>query len=73
MTDDAETRLRALERRLRREKLALERLNPLEHPDRYTAAFTRVVDLEAERRELRTAILDQEGPPGTGSEDPDTW
>jgi hypothetical protein len=54
----AEARLRALERRLRREKLAVERLNPLEHPDRYATAFARVIDLEAERRDLRVTLDD---------------
>lgn len=54
--DEPVRRLRSLQRRLRREKLALERLNPLEEPDRYLDAFARVVDLEAERRALRSVV-----------------
>lgn len=38
---------RALESRLRRRKRRLERLNPLEQPERYRALFVEVVDLEA--------------------------
>ncbi|MBW3657489.1 MAG: hypothetical protein KY457_02550 [Actinobacteria bacterium] len=53
--DDPAARLRSLGRRLRREKRVLERLNPLEEPERYEALFTRVVELEAERRALRGA------------------
>lgn len=56
MSSDDAARLRALERRLRRDKLALERLNPLVAPDAYVAALERVADLEAERRTLRRAV-----------------
>lgn len=59
---DPEARLRALQRRLRRDKLALERLNPLERPDAYTAALGRVVDLEARRRDLRGELTAAEPP-----------
>ena len=38
---------RALESRLRRRKRRLERLNPLEQPERYREAFVEVADLEA--------------------------
>lgn len=60
MSDATETeaRLRALERRLRREKRAVERLNPLEEPERYAEGLRQVIDLEAERRELRRALGD---------------
>lgn len=51
-----EKRLRSVSRRLRREKLRLERVNPVEQPERYVAALTAVVDLEAERRDLRAAL-----------------
>ncbi|MBW3620435.1 MAG: hypothetical protein KY461_09330 [Actinobacteria bacterium] len=54
--DDPEAALRSLQRRLRREKRTLERLNPLEEPDRYAEHFTRVIDLEADRRELRGSL-----------------
>lgn len=53
--DDPEARLRSVQRRLRREKRTLERLNPLEEPERYEALFTRVIDLEAAVRRLRGA------------------
>lgn len=55
LTDPA-ARLRALERRLRRHKLALERLNPVEQAEAYAHALERVVDLEAGRRDLREAL-----------------
>lgn len=38
---------RALESRLRRRKRRLERINPLEQPERYREALVEVVDLEA--------------------------
>lgn len=38
---------RALESRLRRRKRRLERINPLEQPERYRDAFIEVIDLEA--------------------------
>lgn len=38
---------RAIESRLRRRKRRLERLNPVEEPERYREAFLEVVDLEA--------------------------
>lgn len=38
---------RALESRLRRRKRRLERLNPLDEPERYREAFVEVIDLEA--------------------------
>lgn len=60
---DPPARLRSLQRRLRREKRVLERLNPLEEPERYEALFTRLVALEAERRDLRASI-------GADGEDP---
>lgn len=53
---DPEAQLRSLQRRLRRDKLALERLNPLERPDAYAAAFEHVVALEVQRRELRSQV-----------------
>jgi hypothetical protein len=49
-------RLPALERQLRRDKLALERLNPIEQAEAYARALERVVDLEAGRRDLREAL-----------------
>lgn len=45
--------LRALERRVRDHKRAVERLNPLEDPARYHDAFDRLVELEAELRRAR--------------------
>lgn len=51
-----ESALRSLERTLRRDKLALERINPLERPDHYAQALAHVADLEAERRELRERV-----------------
>lgn len=54
--DDRPTRLSSLERRLRREKAALERLNPLAEPERYAEDFARVIELEASRRDLRTSL-----------------
>lgn len=65
--DDPAARLRSLQRRLRREKRALERLNPLEDPARYETLFTRVIDLEAQRRDLREAV----GHAGDDPDDPD--
>lgn len=61
--DDRRTRLSSLERRLRREKAALERLNPLSEPERYAEDFARVIELEASRRDLRTSLgaADDEG------------
>jgi hypothetical protein len=47
--------VRSLERRVRDHKRTVERLNPLEHPDRYHDAFDRLVELEAELRDLRRA------------------
>lgn len=41
---------RALEARLRRRKRRLERINPLDHPERYREAFVEVIDLEAALR-----------------------
>lgn len=38
---------RAVEARLRRRKRRLERLNPVEEPERYRQAFLEVIDLEA--------------------------
>jgi hypothetical protein len=46
-------RLRSLERRLRRHRRELERINPIEEPNRYRVAFERVVAMEARRRTLR--------------------
>lgn len=67
--DELRRRLRALERRLRREKLALERRNPLEDPEAYTEGFEALVELEAARRDLRAA-LGSEGEDDTdGSEE----
>lgn len=51
-TEAPTAQLRALRRRLRRDKLALERLNPLEQPDAYRASLAHVADLEARRRDL---------------------
>lgn len=45
--------VRSLERRVRDHKRTVERLNPLEQPDRYHDAFDRLVELEAELRDLR--------------------
>jgi hypothetical protein len=45
-----------LERRLRRHRRELERINPVEEPDRYRAAFERVIAMEARRRSLRNAV-----------------
>lgn len=64
---DLRRRLRAVDRRLRRERAALERLNPVEEPERYVEGFTGLVELEATRRQLREAI----GPDGDGDDDPD--
>lgn len=57
---DPEAQLRSLQRRLRRDKLALERLNPLERPDDYAAAFDHVVALEVQRRSLRSQVRDED-------------
>lgn len=63
--DDLRTRLASLERRLRREKAALERVNPLAEPERYAEDFTRVIELEASRRDLRTSLgADDDGGQG---------
>ncbi len=60
--EEPEVELRALERRLRRDKLRLERLNPLERAEEYEAALAHVLDLEVERRRLR-ALVQAEDPP----------
>lgn len=65
--DDPAARLRSLQRRLRREKRVLERLNPLEEPERYESLFTRVIDLEVQRRALREVV----GPEGDEPDEPD--
>lgn len=50
---------RALEGRLRRRKRRLERINPLEQPERYREALIEVIDLEAalhqQERQARTS------------------
>lgn len=53
MSDDGNRRLRSLERRLRRHRRDLERVNPMEEPGRYRALFERVAAMEARRRSLR--------------------
>lgn len=65
--DDPQATLRSLQRRLRREKRVLERVNPVAEPERYAEHFTRVVDLEAARRDLREAL----GPDAGGADDED--
>lgn len=54
--EDAARQLRALERRLRRERPALERINPLEQEEAYLAGFEQLVALEARRRDLRARV-----------------
>ncbi|MDX1511667.1 MAG: hypothetical protein R3249_09985 [Nitriliruptorales bacterium] len=53
MTDETRRRLRSLERRLRRQRRALERINPIQHPARYRTLFEEVAAMEARRRSLR--------------------
>ena len=55
MTDETRRRLRSLERRLRRQRRALERINPVQHPERYRVLFEEVAAMEARRRSLRTS------------------
>ena len=55
MTDQTRRRLRSLERRLRRQRRALERINPVQHPERYRILFEEVAAMEARRRSLRTS------------------
>ncbi|MDX1657775.1 MAG: hypothetical protein R3343_03040 [Nitriliruptorales bacterium] len=50
-TDDDGLTLAALDGRLRRRKRRLERMNPLDDPEAYTARLREVVALEVRRRE----------------------
>lgn len=69
---ELESRLRSLERKLRRDKLGLEKLNPLVHADAYVAALEHVADLEAERRDLKRALRGAGDDEGGPDEDDDT-
>lgn len=51
--EELDRRVRALDRRVRRQKLQVERLNPIEAPERYAEAFESLVALEADLRELK--------------------
>jgi hypothetical protein len=54
--DDLGRELRALDRRVRRRTLAVERLNPLVAPEAHAAGVDDVLALEAELRDLRARV-----------------
>ncbi len=58
MPDEAEAQareVRRLDRRLRRQKLVVERINPVERAVEHAEAFERLLELEATLRTLRDA------------------